>query len=76
MLFVTGAAVGYVFGARAGRKRYEQIRAAAERISRTPAFRQQIEQVQDFAARKTAELPGVILRAIFGKSTRQGTTGA
>jgi hypothetical protein len=32
LLFVTGAAVGYVLGARAGRRRYEQIKAAADRV--------------------------------------------
>ena len=30
--FVAGAAVGYVLGARAGRRRYEQIKAAADRV--------------------------------------------
>lgn len=32
ILFVAGAAAGYVLGARAGRKRYEQIAAAAGRF--------------------------------------------
>ena len=30
--FVAGAAVGYILGARAGRRRYEQIKAAADRL--------------------------------------------
>ena len=30
--FVAGAAVGYVLGARAGRRRYDQIKAAADRL--------------------------------------------
>ena len=32
ILFVAGAAVGYVLGARAGRRRYEQIKSAADRV--------------------------------------------
>src|ERR1051325_11507761 len=32
ILFVTGAAVGYVLGARAGRRRYDQIKSAADRV--------------------------------------------
>ena len=31
-LFIVGLAIGYVFGTRAGRKRYEQIKAAAQNI--------------------------------------------
>ena len=30
--FVAGAAIGYTLGARAGRRRYEQIKAAADRL--------------------------------------------
>ena len=33
---VLGFGVGYVLGARAGRERYEQIRATAARLRRTP----------------------------------------
>lgn len=32
LVFVAGAAVGYVLGARAGRRRYEQIKSAADRV--------------------------------------------
>ena len=32
ILFVAGAAIGYVLGARAGRRRYEQIKSAADRV--------------------------------------------
>ena len=36
ILFVTGAAVGFVLGARAGRERYEQIKAAAVKVWESP----------------------------------------
>ena len=32
IMFVAGAAVGYVLGSRAGRRRYEQIKSAADRV--------------------------------------------
>jgi len=32
ILFVAGATIGYVLGARAGRRRYDQIKAAADRV--------------------------------------------
>lgn len=34
--FLTGFAAGYVLGARAGRGRYEQIRAMAQNVARNP----------------------------------------
>ncbi|WP_228977573.1 YtxH domain-containing protein [Streptomyces sp. DH12] len=37
--FAVGAAVGYVLGTRAGRERYEQLRASARRLSENPAVR-------------------------------------
>lgn len=35
ILFIAGLGVGYVLGTRAGRERYEQIKAAAARVSGT-----------------------------------------
>ncbi|MDF4250515.1 MULTISPECIES: YtxH domain-containing protein [unclassified Streptomyces] len=39
LTFVSGLAVGYVLGARAGRERYEQIRKGVRRIVENPAVR-------------------------------------
>lgn len=39
LTFVTGLAVGYLLGTRAGRERYEQIRNGARRFSENPAVR-------------------------------------
>lgn len=61
LLFVAGAAVGYILGARAGRKRYEQIKGAAQKVWDTPAVQRQVGQVQDFAADKVGELPELML---------------
>ena len=47
ILFVTGAAVGYVLGARAGRRRYEQIKASAERLWNNPKVQDSVDQVVD-----------------------------
>ncbi len=48
LVFVAGAAVGYVLGTRAGRKRYEQIKAGAEKVWNSPAVQKRVEQVQGF----------------------------
>ena len=39
-----GAALGYVLGARAGRERYEQIKAFATQAANHPAVAQLVEQ--------------------------------
>ncbi len=43
LTFITGAAVGYVLGARAGRERYEQLRKTARGIAQNPAVRNTVE---------------------------------
>jgi hypothetical protein len=60
LLFVAGAAVGYVLGARAGRKRYEQIKAAATRVWETPGIQRQVNAAEDYAAEKFGEIPGAL----------------
>lgn len=40
--FVIGAAAGYVFGTKAGRKRYHQIKRGAETVINSPVTRQAV----------------------------------
>lgn len=47
ILFVAGAAVGYVLGARAGRRRYEQIKSAADRVWNDKHVQKSVDQVVD-----------------------------
>lgn len=49
IIFVAGLATGYVLGTRAGRERYEQIKAGAEKVWNTPAVQSGVEKVQEFA---------------------------
>jgi len=46
-LFIVGLAVGYVFGTRAGRKRYEQIKSAAQNIWESEPVQWSVKQAQD-----------------------------
>jgi hypothetical protein len=48
--FIAGFAAGYVLGARAGRARYEQIRAATRRLMASPVVQSATSQVQANAA--------------------------
>jgi hypothetical protein len=48
--FLTGAAVGYVLGARAGRERYEQIKAKASSWWGSPKVQDTVGEVRQGAA--------------------------
>lgn len=56
ILIVTGLAVGYVLGARAGRERYEQIKRAATKFWNDPRVQHQVDLVEDFAKDKAPEV--------------------
>ncbi|MET8678519.1 YtxH domain-containing protein [Streptomyces sp. NPDC004647] len=43
LTFISGLAVGYVLGARAGRERYEQLRKTARQVTQNPAVRNAAE---------------------------------
>ncbi|WP_147339478.1 YtxH domain-containing protein [Actinomadura spongiicola] len=36
MMFMAGAAIGYVFGTKAGRERFEQIKRLSQQVSENP----------------------------------------
>jgi hypothetical protein len=52
IVFVVGLATGYVLGTRAGRERYEQIKAGAEKVWSTPTVQAGVEKVQEFAGER------------------------
>lgn len=44
--FVVGAAAGYVFGTKAGRKRYHQLKKGAETVINSPVTRQALRSTR------------------------------
>jgi hypothetical protein len=56
ILFSAGLAVGYVFGTRAGRERYEQLKRTAESFWNSPRVKQRVDQVEDFVKEKAPEV--------------------
>ncbi len=56
ILFVFGLAVGYVLGTRAGRERYEQIKAGAEKVWMDPRVQEQVHTVEEFVKDKAPDL--------------------
>ncbi|WP_200942404.1 MULTISPECIES: YtxH domain-containing protein [unclassified Leifsonia] len=64
LLFVTGIAVGYVLGARAGRQRYEQIKSAAESVWNTPAVQSGVDTAKDFALARVGDVSDSVLDGV------------
>ena len=81
--FLTGLAVGFVLGARAGRERYEQIKRAARNVTDSPAAQQAAGAVQAQAAnlakatkQKVADgLPDKVTSYVPGLRQRNGGPG-
>lgn len=60
ILFLAGVGVGYVLGTRAGRERYEQIKAAAARFWNAPVVQHRVDDVQEFVKDKAPEVAGFV----------------
>ncbi|GII75796.1 hypothetical protein Sru01_07780 [Sphaerisporangium rufum] len=77
--FVTGMAVGYVLGSRAGRERYEQIKRAAQRMTDSPMV-QQAAGLAGAQASKAAEVTKTKIGGVLGDRVpflhRNGWSGA
>ena len=76
ILLLTGLAVGYVLGTRAGRERYEEIKTTANKLWNDPRVQKPVHQAQDFAKDKAPEVAEFVtdsakkvVSQISGKST-------
>lgn len=56
LLLLSGAAAGYVLGTRAGRQRYDQIRARVDAIWRDPKVQQKVTDAQETVKEKAPEI--------------------
>lgn len=57
---VVGLGVGYVLGTRAGRKRYEQIKAQWLKLWELDAVQDQVTKAKEFAASKAMAVPNAV----------------
>ncbi|MEY2847605.1 MAG: hypothetical protein RI885_270 [Actinomycetota bacterium] len=77
LLLVTGVAVGYVLGSRAGRKRYDQIAKASSSIWHSRPVQTQVDRIGDFAkdnAPMVVDLVGGAAKKLVGGSTAEKKT--
>ena len=56
ILFVAGLGLGYLFGTRAGREKYDQLKTAALKVWNDPRLQKQVDAAQDFVKDKAPEV--------------------
>jgi hypothetical protein len=56
ILFVAGLGLGYIFGTRAGREKYEQLKTTALKVWNDPRLQKQVDAAQDFVKDKAPEV--------------------
>ncbi|WP_181766005.1 YtxH domain-containing protein [Streptomyces albidus (ex Kaewkla and Franco 2022)] len=64
LTFVAGLAVGYVFGTRAGRERYERLRQTAQRFAENPAVRNATETAAQTGREAASKAAGVVTEKV------------
>ena len=76
---VIGLAAGYVLGTRAGRKRYEQIRAGAEKVWQLEPVQRQVVKAKSFAGSTAMKIPALAWKGVAkaaGAATRSSAAPA
>ena len=83
ILFVAGAGIGYVLGARAGRRRYEQIKSAADRVWNDRNVQKGVNEVvgtvQGFVKDKAPEVQDAVVgqaKKVVAKVKKSDDDGA
>lgn len=56
ILFVAGLGLGYLLGTRAGREKYDELKAAALKVWNDPRVQKQVDAVEDFVKDKAPEV--------------------
>lgn len=54
LILITGVAIGYVLGSKAGRQRYEQIRSGASKLAHNPTVQAAAGKAQETVSHQTA----------------------
>jgi len=75
---VVGLAAGYVLGSRAGRERYEQIKAGYLKLWNTPVVQKQVAKAKDLGTSAALALPSALWDGavkITRAASKNGTPG-
>lgn len=67
--FILGVAVGYVFGARTGRQRYDQIKGQATSVWQSPRVQRNVDTAKQTAKRVAGSATQKIRERVPGSSS-------
>lgn len=56
ILFLAGLGLGYLLGTRAGREKYDELKATAMKVWNDPRVQKQVDAVEDFVKEKAPEV--------------------
>ena len=56
ILLVVGVGIGYVLGTRAGREKYDKMKAAVEKLWNDPRVQKQVDNAQEFVKDKAPDV--------------------
>ena len=77
ILLVVGLGVGYVLGTRAGREKYNEIKATADKLWQDPRVQKQVHNVEGFVKDKGPEAAEFLAdgaKNVVGKVSGAGKT--
>ncbi len=74
ILLVTGLAIGYVLGTRAGRQRYEDIKSAVGSFWNSPRVQKNVHQAEDYVKEKAPEVAKSVVAKATGSTKAAPTT--
>ena len=72
---VIGLAAGYVLGTRAGRERYEQIKAQVDKVWNLEPVQEQVTKAKDFAKSTAMALPSTLWDSAVKVTKAAGSKG-
>jgi hypothetical protein len=73
LMFITGLAAGFVLGSRAGREKYEEIRASAKKVWEHPTVQEAAGVAQEQANKLYAEGKDKLEHSKLGEKLHTGS---
>lgn len=76
LMLLAAAGIGYVFGARAGRERYDQIMGTVDKVRNDPRVQQKTQQVVDTAKEQAPVVKDKLAGAAGSAAAKVGGSGS
>jgi len=76
LMFITGLAAGFVLGSRAGREKYEEIRASAKKVWENPTVQEAAGVAQAQATKLYSESKDKLQSSKLGEKLQSATSSS